>query len=283
VNTWWISDDTRYSYKAVHDEKRLTTAMKTQYGTQVAAPFTAAREAAETELKNLAKANGPGSLYAVLSPMMASEEAWLLGRWIRSIDPQALLVLGPVPTSGQNEIFKHYMTGKQTFEIQAEKVPNKNGINRVLDQLGGPRATFPDLLDGKSEEIGKLKGGWIVGGYLSNWIPLDPPALFKRGFRVVQDILPNSLTKSCDVLLPAAAWAEKDGCWENFAGKIQPFQAAIAPPEGARREGDVYFKLLGRPGQYNAADVRTEMGGPLAQLKLPEENAAEPVFEFVEL
>jgi len=283
VNTWWISDDTRYSYKAVHDEKRLTTAMKTQYGTQVAAPFTAAREAAETELKNLAKANGPGSLYAVLSPMMASEEAWLLGSWIRSIDPQAMLVLGPVPTSGQNEIFKHYMTGKQTFEIQAEKVPNKNGVNRVLDQLGGPRATFPDLLDGKSEEIGKLKGGWIVGGYLSNWIPLDPPALFKRGFRVVQDILPNSLTKSCDVLLPAAAWAEKDGCWENFAGKIQPFQAAIAPPEGARREGDVYFKLLGRPGQYNAADVRTEMGGPLAQLKLPEENAAEPVFEFVEL
>ena len=23
VNTWWISDDTRYSYRAVHDDKRL--------------------------------------------------------------------------------------------------------------------------------------------------------------------------------------------------------------------------------------------------------------------
>jgi NADH-quinone oxidoreductase subunit G len=215
--------------------------------------------------------------------MMASEEAWLLASWIRSIDPQALLVLGPVPTSGENKTFKHYISGKKTFEIQAEKVPNKNGVNRVLDQLGGPRATFADLLDDKSEAINKLKGGWIVGGYLSNWIPLDPPALFKRGYRVVQDILPNSLTASCDVLLPAAAWAEKDGSWENYAGKIQAFQAAIAPLEGARREGDVYYKLLGRTGVYNAEDVRKEIGGPLAEIKLPEENAAEPAFEFVEL
>ena len=29
------------------------------------------------------------------------------------------------------------------------------------------------------------------------------------------------------VPLPAAAWAEKDGCWENHAGRIQAFSAAI--------------------------------------------------------
>jgi NADH-quinone oxidoreductase subunit G len=283
VNTWWISDDTRYSYKAVHDKKRLTKAMKTQYGTQVEAPFATARETAETALKDLAKANGPGSLYAVLSPMMASEEAWLLGTWIRSLDPQALLVLGPVPSAGQNEVFKHSITGKQTFEIQAEKVPNKSGINRVLDQLGGPRATFNDLIENKLDSLAKLKGGWIVGGYLSNWVPVESPALFKKGFRVLQDILPSSLSSSCDVLLPAAAWAEKDGSWENYAGKIQAFGAAISPVEGARREGDVYYKLLGRTGQYNAEDVRKEMGGVLSEVKLPDANVAEPAFAFAEL
>jgi hypothetical protein len=41
--------------------------------------------------------------------------------------------------------------------------------------------------------------------------------------------------------------------------------------------------LLGRTGTYNAADVRKEMGGPLAEITLPDENAAEPAFEFVEL
>ena len=95
-------------------------------------------------------------------------------------------------------------------------------------------------------EIKKLKGGWIVGGYLSNWIPLNMPEFLKTGFRVVQDILPNALTEIADVVLPAAAWAEKDGSWENFQGKIQPFAAAVAPPTGARREGDVYYSLMGR-------------------------------------
>jgi formate dehydrogenase major subunit len=99
----------------------------------------------------------------------------------------------------------------------------------------------------------------------------------------VQDIFPSALTSSADVLLPSAAWAEKDGSWENYQGKIQPFVAAIAPPEGARREGDVYYKLLGRSGFYDAVAVRTEMGAPFAELQLPDTKATEPAFEFAEL
>src|SRR5438128_2618579 len=62
VNTWWISDDTRYSYKAVHDAKRLTAAAKTQFGTQVDVPFATAVQQADVELKRLVKENGVGSL-----------------------------------------------------------------------------------------------------------------------------------------------------------------------------------------------------------------------------
>ncbi len=107
--------------------------------------------------------------------------------------------------------------------------------------------------------------------------------LFKKGFRVVQDILPSTLSDSADVLLPGASWAEKAGCWENYAGKIQPFDAAVAPPNDSIREGDVYYKLLGKTGFYNADDVRAEMGEPFASVKLPTEHAPEPAFEFVEL
>jgi anaerobic selenocysteine-containing dehydrogenase len=83
--------------------------------------------------------------------------------------------------------------------------------------------------------------------------------------------------------LPSAAWAEKDGCWENYQGKIQPFVAAVPPPEGSRREGDVYYRLLGRSGFYDAAAVRAEMGGPFADVKLPDSKATEPAFDFAEL
>jgi NADH-quinone oxidoreductase subunit G len=128
-----------------------------------------------------------------------------------------------------------------------------------------------------------LKAGWIVGGYLSNWITGDLPEALKTGFRIVQDLLPTALSESADVVLPAAAWAEKDGCWENFAGKIQPFVAAVAPPEGITRDGEFYLSLLNRGGLYNAAAVRKEMGEPFASISLPTESLTLPVMEFAEL
>ncbi len=283
VNQWWITDDTRYSYKPVHDPSRLGRAGKAQFGTQVETSYQTALEHADGELKRVYKESGDGSLYAMLSPMMACEEAWLLGTYIRGIDPQAVLVLGPVPTSGENEVFKNPANGKVTFTIQAEKVPNRKGIERVIEMLGGPKASFDELVKSVAPELKKLKGGWIVGGYLSAWLPKDQPILFKRGVRVVQDILPSALSGVADALLPAAAWAEKDGCWENFDGKIQAFTAVIAPPAGAKREGDVYYKLLGRAGLYNAALVRREMGEPFASVAALGDRIEEPTFEFVEL
>lgn len=281
VNTWWISDDTRYSYKAIHDPRRLKTAMRTQYGTKVPTAFARALDEALAGIKAAAAA-GPGSIFALLSPMMACEEAYLLGKAIRAIDPQATLILGPVPRAEHDEVFKSSVNGKQTFVIQAEKVPNAAGIRRVIAMLGGPSATWDDVVQ-KKPELQQLKGGWIVGGYLSSWVPSQQPDLFKKGFRVVQDILPSALAESADILLPAAAWAEKDGSWENHQGHIQPFTAAIVPPEGARREGDVYYTLLDRRGLYSAELVRKEMAEPFAAVALPAENHSEPAPQFVEL
>src|SRR4051812_25141685 len=61
VNQWWISDDTRYSYKIVEDEKRLRQARRTQYGTQIETPLSHAVEHAVHELTNVVKTNGAGS------------------------------------------------------------------------------------------------------------------------------------------------------------------------------------------------------------------------------
>src|SRR5215469_6980560 len=145
VNGWWISDDTRYSYKAVHDEKRLRLAKRPEYGSQIETSFSGALEEAKQALTALVEKNGPGSLYAVLSPMMACEEAWLLAKAIRAADPQAMLILGPVPSSGQDEVFKNPATGKQTFVIKAEKVPNAAGIRRVIELIGGAKAEWRDV------------------------------------------------------------------------------------------------------------------------------------------
>ena len=283
VNKWWISDATRYSWQAVYSEKRITLARKSQYATQVQVPFNAALEAGVQELRNLVAAGGEGSLYAMLSPMMSCEEAYLLGQAIRQIDPGAVLVLGPVPTEGEDQVFGHYLTKKETFRIKAEKAPNAAGVRRVLALLGGPQVSYDQLVKSETPELKKLKGGWIVGGFLKDWLPKEQPAIFKKGYRVVQDILENSLTAVADVVLPSAAWCEKDGCWENHAGVIQAFAAAVTPPGEALTEGRVYLKLLERNQKYNPAEIRQEMGEPFASVTLPNPRVIAPAMEFVEL
>ena len=99
--------------------------------------------------------------------MMACEEAWLLGKAIRSIDPQAVLVLGPVPTAGQDEVFKNPSTASRRSSSRRKKSPTPPAFAGCMEMLGGPTATWDDLLANSRREFAKLKGGWIVGGYLS--------------------------------------------------------------------------------------------------------------------
>ena len=280
VNKWWISNDTRYSYKAALDNARLFGAAKTQYGSQVEAPFFEAISLADTELKRIHRENGDGSLYAVLSPMLASEEAYLLAKYVRSVDPQALLVLGPVPTQASDEIFTHYESKKETFRVQAEKVPNRRGVERVMAMFDGRTQDWPTF---STSAPATLKAGWITAGYHSQWVGANVPAILKKGFRVVQDLLPSSLSQSADVLLPSAAWVEKSGTWENHQNKQQIFLQAYPPRDGAMSEGNVFARLLGR-GKYDASKVRDEMGEPFVGLELPStEEADVPAPEFVEI
>ena len=158
-----------------------------------------------------------------------------------------MLILGPVPTAAKDDVFHNSGNGKQTFVIKAEKVPNAAGIRRVIGLLGGPSATWEDVL-AKTPEIANLKGGWIVGGYLSNWVPLESPELFRKGFRVVQDILPSSLSASADIVhCPPRRGRKNPARYGRIIRASSALRRRSRPPEGVRREeSDVYYTLLGR-------------------------------------
>lgn len=279
VNNWWISDDTRYSYKVVQDQKRLFGAMRTQYGTQVEAPFWDAVSQADAELKKQHQEHGDGSLFAVLSPMLATEEAYLLASYIRGIDPQATLVLGPVPRAEQDEVFRHYITKQETFRIQAEKVPNRAGVQRIIERFGGPSMDWTTFCTGTHAS---LKAGWVTGGYHSHWTGTELPGTLKKAYKVVQDLLPSALSESADLLLPSAAWVEKSGSWENYKGLVQSFEKAFSSREGAVAEGEVLAKLLNR--RYDPTSIRQELGEGFAAISPAHATEAdEPAMEFVEI
>ena len=192
--------------------------------------------------------------------MMASEEAWLLGKAIRQLDPQAVLISGPVPTTGQDEVFKNPANGKQTFVIKAEKVPNAAGIKRVIETA---RRAVCHVAGCDRQHAGGIEAaqGRLDRRRISVRLGSEDLA---RDFQGFQSRSGHSAERSWRAApmwsCPPPPGRRRTGRWENFQGKIQPFAAAIAPPDGARREGDVYYTLLGRAGLYNAAVVRQEMG-----------------------
>ena len=71
-----------------------------------------------------------GRLAVAVSPQLTVEEAWMLCAVARSIDPEAFLSLGYVPTNGDNESFPG------GFTIRGEKVPNRVGVETVLGLFG---------------------------------------------------------------------------------------------------------------------------------------------------
>lgn len=246
VNQWWMCDEGRYGWKHVHDEGRLINLQaKTASGVTNIEWTQLVRDLP-------AKLKSAGKLAAVISPHLTVEEAYLLATYIRSVDPSAILALGPVPVVGEDEKFKN------GFTIRAEKCPNKRGVEKVIAGLGGESMTFDEVA--ASAAADKLGGVWISGGYKTNWIDEATAASFAGvSVLVVQDLFSSPLMAMATYQLPGAAFAERDGSYVNFADRLQSFRWAIRPPSGVKVEGQLLWQLSGRPGLFQSAAVMADL------------------------
>src|SRR6185295_19152537 len=58
----------------------------------------------------------------------------------------------------------------------------------------------------------------------------------KRLFLVVQDVFLSETAEFADVVLPAATWGEKTGCFTNADRTIHLSEKAVEPPGGAKAD-----------------------------------------------
>ncbi len=140
-----------------------------------------------------------GKLAAVLSPHLTVEEAYLLATYIRTLDPQAPIVLGPVPVEGEDETFKN------GFTIHAEKCPNRRGVEEIVRHFTGRVGTLDDLL--AAIDPASVSAVWVSGGYKHDWID-DATAerLAAVACLVVQDMFHSPLLERATYRLPGAAF-----------------------------------------------------------------------------
>jgi len=113
---------------------------------------------------------------------------------------------------------------------------------------------------------GEIKGMYIVG---ENPLLSEPDmthtgeALKKLDFLAVQDIFPTETAALADVILPAAAFAEKDGTYTSTERRVQMCRQAVTPPGEARPDWQITSALAGKMGypfNYGStAEINEEM------------------------
>ena len=84
-------------------------------------------------------------------------------------------------------------------------------------------------------------------------------------FVVAQDIFPTETTAIADVVLPAAQWGEKTGCFTNVDRTVHLSHKAVEPPGEARSDFDIFVDFS------NRMDFRDKDGNPLIPWTSPED------------
>jgi len=246
VNQWWMCDEGRYGFHHVHDDRRQTQARRKVEG-----------KFENVEWSRLlgdlhAKLSAADSIGAVLSPHLTVEEAYLLATYVRRVDPNARLAIGPIPVEGEDESFPN------GFTIRAEKCPNRRGVEAIVAHFEGSVPTWDDLrIDVQG---GHIDAVWITGGYRSSWCDASiAEQLAPAPLVIVQDLFASPAWDAADYQLPAAAFAERAGSYVNHSDRLQSFAWSVRPPAGVRTEGSFTWELLGRPGMYQPRDVLDEI------------------------
>ena len=272
---YFMCDDGRLGYHYVNSPVRITWARV--QGAR--ASWTDALRGVRQDLRSAVQRDA-SVVVGVVSPFLTCEEAFLLAKYLKGLSGQVRLALGPVPVVGEDDTYPKDRRGNPTqpvkFTIRAEKCPNRRGVEEVLRHFQGDVVPFDEVV--RSAEAGQVQAVYLAAGYPprpGNWISEAQAASLKKvPLVILQDLLPTPLSDAAKYLLPAGAWAEKDGTFVNHSGLAQAIHWAVTPTGECRTDGQVFLDLMERRGLIHIPSLRKELAGevpffaPLAEADL---------------
>ncbi len=142
-----------------------------------------------------------------------------------------------------------------------QSVENTQAIKKFAEHWGtDPPAdtglTAIEMIDHTRE--GKVKGIYIVGENPVLSFPnptLTREALKSLDFLVVQDMFLTETAELANVVLPAASFAEKEGTFTNFEGRVQRVCKVIEPIGDSLPDWEIIIRLansMGNPMAYSS-------------------------------
>jgi len=130
-----------------------------------------------------------------------------------------------------------------------------------------PGLTVVEMINAAAD--GKLKALYVMG---ENPMLSDPDvnhveqALGELDLLIVQDIFLTETAQLADVVLPATAFAEKDGTFTNTERRVQRLRKAVEPPGEARLDWQITCQLARRLGYDMSYDSARAIQDEIAAL-----------------
>jgi NADH-quinone oxidoreductase subunit G len=230
VNAWWICDVGRYGFHHVDDPGRVTAPLRREGAQTVETGWDEAVAAVADALRR----HGPDEIAILASPDQSNEDLVALKRLCeaRGIRHVAFRVPPGTPASDDD------------FLLRADRHPNTRGAELIgLDGdagalLAAARAGRVKLLWVFEHDL--LAAGWPAGE--------TRQALERVETLVWSGASANATSALAHLVLPLAAWVERDGTFTNFLGRVQRFRAAVEPLGEARAGWDVIGRVLAAAG-----------------------------------
>ena len=266
VNDYWMCDIGRFDYRWIEGEERLNRPfVRTEAGLLEPTDWT---EATTKLVDRVSAQGGPASIRFFVSAHASLEELFLIGRLGGSfgLPEQGVAISWRYREKPQPPNVK--------FRIPPVDAPNVNGAR----DLG-----FPVSMSAKGEadtsgfrtevEQGRVKVVYVFDpgpdGYIGDvsWI-IEARRAGRLPLLIVQGVLMTDLARAADIVLPGAAWVEKDGAFVNGQGRLQAASRAIAPPGDAQEDWQIFVNVgigLGTALTYTtSAAVRGDLAAALA-------------------
>jgi NADH-quinone oxidoreductase subunit G len=265
VNDFWMCDIGRFQYTWVEGEQRLHKPLMTVHdGLQQVATW----KDALTKSRDLIEAavqRDAGSVRFVSSAHASHEELFLLKKLATSLGGNA----------GVDNVHVTWRRSEKRqppdtkFRVPAADAPNVNGAKDLGLNVGGGNDGGPDL---------SLLRTAIEGGRAGVVFVLDPGPEGSLGdvtwlieakrkgtiaALIYQGVLPTELSQAADVVLPGAAWVEKDATYTNENGLVQAASKVLNPPGEAVEDWQILTSLaaaLDLPIAYaSSREVRADI------------------------
>ncbi len=230
VNQWWMCDVGRYGYHAI-DDNRIAEIAVGENGSARRGLWEEAIELLGAALQQLQQAKQPDRIGVVLSSHQTNEDLYAAKRVFSALGVTQLVFQRPKPERAD------------TLLLTADRSPNTRGAQALGLAEGAER-----LLD--KAAAGQLE--WLIV-FTQDLVDVFGAARVRAAAARLKRFVfigpnTNKTSAMAHLVLPSAAYAEKDGTFTNGQGRVQRINAAFECLGEARPDWEILRALATRLG-----------------------------------